>query len=354
MENDILLQGFFSDWDISLNSFRKAARGFILNSPGGDEIIGLAANDYIRAKGLDVGVIGIAASAATIALIASPTRWATPHSRFLIHAPWNYAIGNGKQLKVVADDLLMESEAVLDMYLAVAPPEAHDEVRKLYENETLFDAKTALRIGLITEIKDWAGAVNDTYEGSTYDSWGWYFDQILNLNPEMSKNKSFTTLQRLMGSAAKALGVTLPQASAITASDGTELDFGTEDVTLDNIAVGQSATVNGSPASGDYTLADGRVVTFVDGVITAIADAPAAGNAEALAAALAELAQARAELSQARADLAAYKAQVAAFEKNLTAINAALTEKFGGGEGSTPASVTPPKTEKREIKIGKR
>lgn len=333
---EILLQGIFG-WTISLNSFREASDGFVINSPGGDEITGLAANDYIRAKKIKIGVIGVAASAATLALIGSPTRWGTPNSRYLIHAPWNYAAGNGKQLSVVANDLLTESESVLNAYLEVAPPETHDEVRALYENETLFDAKTALRIGLITEIRDWDGAAEDSYTPSSYDSWGRYFDQIIQINPEMSKNKSFSRLKMLFAASAQALGIQLPSASVVTATDGTELDFGTEDVTLDNIAVGQSATVGGAPASGDYTLSDGRVVTFESGSITAIADAPD-DNAEALAQARAELAQARIELAQARAEITSYKAEISTFEKNLAAINVGLNAKFGNAEPIAPTA----------------
>jgi vacuolar-type H+-ATPase subunit I/STV1 len=52
--------------------------------------------------------------------------------------------------------------------------------------------------------------------------------------------------------------------------NGIEIDFGDEVETSDQIQVGSTATVDGSPAEGEYTLSDGTVYVFEGGSITEI------------------------------------------------------------------------------------
>jgi chromosome segregation ATPase len=49
-----------------------------------------------------------------------------------------------------------------------------------------------------------------------------------------------------------------------------EIDFGDEIETAEQIAVGATATVDGSPASGDYVLPSGEVYVFESGSLTEI------------------------------------------------------------------------------------
>jgi len=58
----------------------------------------------------------------------------------------------------------------------------------------------------------------------------------------------------------------------VTTADGTLLDFG-EDITEESqIQVGSTATVDGSPASGEYVLNDGRTLVFENGAVTEIVE----------------------------------------------------------------------------------
>ena len=93
----IILQGEIGN-EITLAEMQGLTE-FVINSPGGSLFEGLAMYDLIKNTGVEVGVIGIAASAATLPLIASKTRWGTPNSRYLIHNPWNMAIGDSKDIQ---------------------------------------------------------------------------------------------------------------------------------------------------------------------------------------------------------------------------------------------------------------
>jgi predicted nuclease with TOPRIM domain len=52
--------------------------------------------------------------------------------------------------------------------------------------------------------------------------------------------------------------------------NGIEIDFGDSVETSEQIQVGSTATVNGEPASGEYTLNDGTVYVFESGELTEI------------------------------------------------------------------------------------
>jgi hypothetical protein len=52
--------------------------------------------------------------------------------------------------------------------------------------------------------------------------------------------------------------------------NGSEIDFGDQIETADQITLGLSATVNGSPADGEYTLPNGTIYIFKNGILTEI------------------------------------------------------------------------------------
>ena len=79
-------------YDITLSSL-EGKDSVLINSPGGSLFEGLAMYDYVAGNDIEVGVIGVSASAATLPLIASSKAWGTPNSRYLIHNPWSMAIG---------------------------------------------------------------------------------------------------------------------------------------------------------------------------------------------------------------------------------------------------------------------
>lgn len=82
-----------------------------------------------------------------------------------------------------------------------------------------------------------------------------------------------TKLDKLLGQVKSFFS---PKAVIIQDANGVELDF-TETETIEQIATGESATVDGVPAEGEYTLQDGTIYVFEGGVLTAINE-PEQGN----------------------------------------------------------------------------
>ena len=347
MKTLLLLGGI--GWDINIESFLEKDAEFVMYSYGGDAYEGLAIHDYVKARGLSVGAIGMAASSTTAALAGSPTRWATPNTRFMIHAPWGDVRGNGTQVESAAKELLAEQEKWLQLYIGLNPS-AEAEITELYTSERVFDAETALRIGLITEIREWANAaLAETPAKSYYD----FFYYAEKLEKTMSK-KAFLNLGSLFASTKAMLGL---QASVVTAVDGTELDFGDVAVTLENLEIGMTATVGGTPASGTFTLSDGRTVTFENGVVTAIAPAVAATDATGgttdstteLAQARAENTRLQAEVTRLKAEVAGYTTRIAGFEANLREINQAVATRFAQGRSGVDSPSVPTTPTSRTI-----
>ena len=146
-----ILTGIIGD-NIKLKDFEDK-ESVLLNSVGGGLNVGLSMFDYVRSLGVEVGCIGICASAATLPLLASPKRWGTPNSRYMIHAPLISANGNAKELKETLKRLQFEQDQVLDIYVENLSIE-RDEIVKIMNSEKVFGAEEALRIGLIKEIRN--------------------------------------------------------------------------------------------------------------------------------------------------------------------------------------------------------
>ena len=138
--------------NISLKDF-EGKESVLINSAGGGLNVGLSMFDYVKSLSVEVGCIGICASAATLPLLASPKRWGTPNSRYMIHAPLISANGNAKELKETIKLLQFEQEQILNIYAENLSIE-RDEIVKIMNSEKVFGAEEALRIGLIKEIRN--------------------------------------------------------------------------------------------------------------------------------------------------------------------------------------------------------
>lgn len=90
---------------------------------------------------------------------------------------------------------------------------------------------------------------------------------------EMADNKETLEKISLLEKALQKITALLtPKVKALMIQDanGNELDFGAEVEDASQIAVGSKATVDGAPAEGEFTLADGQVLVFTAGELTEI------------------------------------------------------------------------------------
>ena len=122
-----------------------------MNSYGGDVFIGIDICNTLRAHAGHVTAIvtGIAASAASIALMGANTIKAYSNTQVMIHNAWTIVAGNAIELRKVADDLDSIGESVLASYTDRIDA---DLAKKLLEEETFLSAAKAKEIGLIDEV----------------------------------------------------------------------------------------------------------------------------------------------------------------------------------------------------------
>jgi len=122
-----------------------------LNSYGGSVIAGIAIFNLLRNSGLRVvaSVEGIAASAASLILMAGDERHVPENAFVMVHNPWTYAVGESEDLRKTADTLDQIAGALVATYAKRAGLD-EDEVKGMLDAETWLNGKEALAKGLAT------------------------------------------------------------------------------------------------------------------------------------------------------------------------------------------------------------
>jgi len=90
----------------------------VINSLGGDVMIGLALYNYLKAHKAtkEVEIIGFAASIASILAMCGDTIKMAKNSFMIIHAAWSYASGNAAEMRKAAEDLDKVTNELADIY----------------------------------------------------------------------------------------------------------------------------------------------------------------------------------------------------------------------------------------------
>lgn len=169
---DIYINDFIGDWIDDYWGFGVTARQFLeqlsgldarvstirvhLNSPGGDVFaahqIANALRDQRVTKNRTVETIvdGLAASAATIIMMAgSPVR-VSDTAVVMVHNPWSVGVGNSEQMRKLADDLDVVRDTIVAAYQWHSALSS-DELIALMDAETWMDADEAIAHGLADE-----------------------------------------------------------------------------------------------------------------------------------------------------------------------------------------------------------
>ena len=126
-----------------------------INSPGGTVTSTLAIYDTILYVRCDVSTvcIGQAASGAAVLLAAGAKgkRYATPHSRILLHQPHGGAQGQAIDVDIQAKEILRNRE-VLDKILAEHTGQPVDRIHKDTDRDFIMVPEQAMEYGLIDEV----------------------------------------------------------------------------------------------------------------------------------------------------------------------------------------------------------
>lgn len=130
---------------------------FVINSPGGAVDSGFAIWDQLKmiTSPVTTLVTGLAASMGSIlSLCAAPgRRFATPHSRIMIHQPLLSGVikGQATDLEIQAREMLKTRNALIEIYVE-ATGKDFATIEKAIDRDTWMTAEEALEFGLLDRV----------------------------------------------------------------------------------------------------------------------------------------------------------------------------------------------------------
>ena len=132
-----------------------AEMSIYINSPGGGVFEGFAIyNQLMRHSAKKtVYVDGVAASIASVIMLAADRRVIAENADVMIHDPWGMGFGNSRDMRKVADTLDQVRDNILDTYVARTGYD-RKKLSDMMAAETWFNAKDALSYGFATEMSD--------------------------------------------------------------------------------------------------------------------------------------------------------------------------------------------------------
>lgn len=128
-----------------------------VNSPGGSVFEGIAIHNMLKRHKAKViaYVDALAASIASVIIMAADEVVMYENSMLMIHNPWTFSIGNAVELRKQADDLDRIGESSIQSYLSKAGDKLNDDnLREMLDAETWLSANQALEYGLCDVIQD--------------------------------------------------------------------------------------------------------------------------------------------------------------------------------------------------------
>lgn len=124
-----------------------------INSPGGSVFDGVAMYSALRQHRAKITSVveGLAASIASIVMLAGDTVKMTDAAMVMIHNPWGMAIGDSRDMRKTADTLDSIRETMVGVY-AKKSGRTDAEIIEALDAETWLGAKAALEFGLVDEV----------------------------------------------------------------------------------------------------------------------------------------------------------------------------------------------------------
>lgn len=124
-----------------------------INSPGGDVFAGLAIYNGLRASGkkINVKVLGLAASAASLVAMAGDTIEMPENAFMMVHNPWGFAMGGADEMRNTADVLDKIGAGLVSTY-AKRTGKTDQEIAALLDAETWMTAQEAVDAGFATSV----------------------------------------------------------------------------------------------------------------------------------------------------------------------------------------------------------
>ena len=235
-----------------------------INSMGGDVYEGFAIHDILRATGKKIITQGegLVASIATVIFLAGDERLLTDNTEFMIHNPWGFTGGDAEDVQKYADQLKTMEDKIINFYADKTGGNTAD-IKAMMDEDTFMTSDTAIEKGFATgkvpQIKAVAKlSINHKNETKMRKD---EVQALINASLDPEKNPRFW--ERL-----KAL---FSPKNEITKQDSTGKELKFPDLSEgDEPQVGDTVTVDGQPAEGEFTMPDGTVYKCEEGKITEI------------------------------------------------------------------------------------
>lgn len=143
------------DFIKDLSAVKSKVLNVEINSPGGDVFAGLAIYNALKGSGKEivVKVMGVAASAASLVMMAGDKRIMPKNTFTMVHNPWSFAMGNADELRETADTLDKIGDSLQATYVA-ATGQSADKIKELLSKDTWLTAEESLELGFATEVID--------------------------------------------------------------------------------------------------------------------------------------------------------------------------------------------------------
>ncbi|WP_331279684.1 head maturation protease, ClpP-related [Oceanobacillus salinisoli] len=128
-----------------------------VNSPGGSVFEGLAIGNQLKRHSARViaHVDALAASIASVIIMAADEVRMYENSMLMIHNPWTFTMGNAVELRKKADELDRIGESAILDYLAKAGDKLEEEkLREMLDAETWLSAEEAFQYGLCDVVEE--------------------------------------------------------------------------------------------------------------------------------------------------------------------------------------------------------
>lgn len=234
-----------------------------INSWGGDVDEGFAIYAELRRYAKENNAMvetfaeGRCASIATVFFLAGDKRVLSEYLEPFVHNAWTYAVGDAKTLTRVSADLEKCNERIANHY-ALHTDLTYEEARELMDAETSISPKEALNIRFATDIEEILRPVAlQRFNNNKHKP-------INNMSDNKEKGLLNQILALVKGSEKQTL-----QNKVVFTAEQKEVDFYElgED---DEVKVGDKATIDGQPAEGEHTMADGKKYTFSGGTLNEI------------------------------------------------------------------------------------
>lgn len=150
------------EYGVSAKNFLNDLRGVKasevdveINSPGGDVFAGIAIYNGLRQSGkkINVKIMGVAASAASLIAMAGDTIDMPANTFLMVHNPWSFAMGSAEDMRDTADMLDKIGSSLVATY-AKRTGKSDEEITALLNAETWMTAQEAVDAGFATSVSD--------------------------------------------------------------------------------------------------------------------------------------------------------------------------------------------------------